>query len=466
MRKSCRALVALLALGSCVVAPSAFPPDALAQAPAAPVTEVREAVTPLTLGDAIERALAHHPTPAAAREATNEARAAVGEARAGWFPALKLSGSATQYEKPMAAAPMHGFRLDALPPFDETLFVSSLSLGYTLFDGGSREARVRQARARETAAQASLAGAEASIITRVAATYLDALAKAQTLDAHDRRLESLRAERVRVGQRYDVGRAAPLETLRIDATLASAEADRVHLGFALETAEQDLARLIDAPVEQTRAAQLKDVAAADTTLAPRAALLAEALAASPAVRQARGARAAAQAGRSLARGARWPDFKLAASYVDYADADGHETAEWNAGLQATLALFTGGAVSGAIARADAAARGADDQVRLAELQAGQDLDRALSSVAEARARVRSLERAVASFAEVARIEQLALAAGSSTQNDYLRAEAELLAARANLIEARYREIVARVELARVTGTLDMGWVQRNLEAES
>jgi outer membrane protein TolC len=67
---------------------------------------------------------------------------------------------------------------------------------------------------------------------------------------------------------------------------------------------------------------------------------------------------------------------------------------------------------------------------------------------------------------VARIEQLALAAGSSTQNDYLRAEAELLAARANLVEARHHEIAARVELARVTGVLDMGWVQRNLEAES
>jgi outer membrane protein len=463
MRKSCRALIALLVLGGGVVAQSADAPLAFAQSTPAPLAA---ASTPLTLHAAVERALARHPGPAAAREATHEAHAAVGEARAGWFPTLRLSGSATQYQEPMAAAPMHGFRLAALPPFDETLFLSSLSFGYTLFDGGGREARVRQARARETAAEASLAGSEAALITRVVVTYLDVLAKTRILDAHDRRLEALRAERERVGRRYDVGRAAPLETLRIEATLASAQADRVHLTFALETAEQDLARLIDAPIPETRAARLMDVAAADATLPARAELLAGAMAASPAVRQAQGARAAAQAGRALARGARWPDLKLAASYIGYADGDGHETAEWNAGLQSTLALFTGGAVSGAIARADAAARGADDQAQLAQLQVGQDLDRALSAVAEARARVSSLEKVVASFAEVARIEQLALAAGSSTQNDYLRAEAELLAARANLVEARYREIAARVELARVTGVLDTDWLQRNLEAES
>jgi len=95
---------------------------------------------------------------------------------------------------------------------------------------------------------------------------------------------------------------------------------------------------------------------------------------------------------------------------------------------------------------------------------GQDLDRARAGVAEAHARVASLERAVASFVEVARIEHVALTAGSGTQTDYLRAEADLLSARANLVEARHREIGARVELARVTGALEIDWLNANLEA--
>ena len=50
-----------------------------------------------------------------------------------------------------------------------------------------------------------------------------------------------------------------------------------------------------------------------------------------------------------------------------------------------------------------------------------------------------------------------------TQTDYLDSEASLFGARAGLIEARHREIAARSELARVTGTLDPEWFEQNLE---
>ena len=153
------------------------------------------------------------------------------------------------------------------------------------------------------------------------------------------------------------------------------------------------------------------------------------------------------------------------NYIDYADASGHESGEWNAGLQLSMNLFTGGAIRGGVVRADAASRGATELVRLAELQVGQDLDRARAAVAESHARVRSLEKAAASLAEVARIERLTLQTGSGTQTDYLRAEADLLTARANRVEARHREIAARVELARVTGVLDVAWLARNLGAQ-
>jgi outer membrane protein TolC len=66
--------------------------------------------------------------------------------------------------------------------------------------------------------------------------------------------------------------------------------------------------------------------------------------------------------------------------------------------------------------------------------------------------------------EVARIEKLSLDVGSGTQTDYLSAEADLLAARANLVNARYREIVTRVDLARITGQLSLEWLAQNLES--
>jgi outer membrane protein TolC len=130
----------------------------------------------------------------------------------------------------------------------------------------------------------------------------------------------------------------------------------------------------------------------------------------------------------------------------------------------SLPLFTGGAITSSIARADAAARGAGQEARLAEFEIAADVDRAYTVYVEAHALAQSLATAEARYAEVARIEKLALAAGSGTQTDYLDAEADLLVARARRTEALNAEIVARIELARVVGELDRAWLSRALVA--
>ncbi len=77
--------------------------------------------------------------------------------------------------------------------------------------------------------------------------------------------------------------------------------------------------------------------------------------------------------------------------------------------------------------------------------------------------MRSFAVAADRSAEVARIETLALDAGSGTQTDWLTAQADLLEARAALVEARHGEIAARAELARHIGDLDSAWIARTLE---
>ena len=271
------------------------------------------------------------------------------------------------------------------------------------------------------------------------------------------------AERTRVAQLLAVGRAAPVEQSRVDAAIANAEAERVIYVSTLALAEADLARLIGSDAERTRASRLRSVDLADTLSPDPAAAAAEAVEQSPILTQARAQAAAAAAARGAARGARYPSLGLAGNYNGWSDSDGNDKYEWNAAAQLALPIFTGGAISKGIARADAASRGASEQLRLTELQLRQEVDRAITVVAGAHARVRSLKSAVASLTEVARIERLALEAGSGTQIDYLNAEADLLVARANLVNAHYREIVARVELARITGQLSPDWLAQNLE---
>jgi outer membrane protein TolC len=91
------------------------------------------------------------------------------------------------------------------------------------------------------------------------------------------------------------------------------------------------------------------------------------------------------------------------------------------------------------------------------------VDRALTALRAARARVTALAAAVTQSEEVTRIERLALDAGAGVQSDYLTAEAALFRARAALTDATATEVLARVELARVTGELTMDWVGAQLE---
>jgi outer membrane protein len=420
----------------------------------------------LPLEEAAARALATHPAVGIARAHEDEATALAGEAAAARWPSLRFSAAATQYEDPMGVAPIHGFTPEAIPPFDRTHLNAGLGLNYTVFDGGARGGRIDRARSVAGAAGAALTASEQRLVARVARTYLEALGRREVLAAHDRRLAALAAERERATRLRTAGRAAQVEVLRVEAAIASAEAERVRLAATLEVAEQDLARLIGGGVEEARASRLVPVALADTTIPSREDLLATAQARSPAGEEARARAAAAAAGREVARGARWPAVDLFGNWIDRNSDDEDLPPEWSAGVQMSLPLFTGGAITQRIASADAAERGAGEELRLTELEIAADVDRAHTIYLEAHALVRSLETAVLRYAEVTRIEKLALDAGSGTQTDYLDAEADLLSAQARLTEAQNAEIVARIELARVSGELDRAWLARTVVART
>jgi outer membrane protein len=420
----------------------------------------------LTLADAAKRALAQYPSIAAAQAREDVARRELGEANAQWFPTLNVAASATRYEDPMVVTPIHGFGPGILPEFDDTLLQSALTADWLLFDGGGRGARIGQRRSLLDAASADETASEQMLLGRTVSGYLRVVGYASTLAAHDRRLEALESEQHRVQQLKEVGRAADVELRRVDAERAAANAERVRLASALDVAERDLARWMGVDVAETRASRLTSVALADTSLPAREALLEAALAASPTVRAA--ARRADAAGRAItaARSARWPNLHVVGNYLSYGNSDADFKNEWNAGLKLQLPLFTGGAISSRIGQSQASRSAADADLRLARLRLTEDLDRALASREEARSRVQSLTTAAAEFGEVARIEKLRLDSEAGTQTDFLEAEAQLLGAEAQLVDARHAEIVARVEIARITGTLDLAWIERTLEAES
>jgi len=417
----------------------------------------------LTLETAVRRALDSQPGVAAARYSRDAAGAAVGEARAPLFPRLSASLNVNRYQLPYIVYPLHGLPPAAPTPlFDRTTSQAALSLGYTLFDFGARTSQLRLAKAQERRADAALDAAASALVARVANAYLRVLTTHDLLGAQDLQIQALQAESDRVARLQDQGKAARVEVLRVAAEVSRARADRVGTQARLEVAERELAQLAGLPVESVRAAHLVPLRLADTTVAARDRLVALASGTSPDVEQARRSAEAASAAVGVSRSTLLPTLNLQAAYLDYGRSLTFLHSEWNAALQFSWPIFTGGGRISAIHRTEADARAARERLRGAQQAAEQSVDGALATLSAARASVDALTTAVAQSEEVERIRKLSLEVGSGTETDYLEAEATLLQTRARLVDARHGVIAARIELARLTGELTPDWLARML----
>jgi outer membrane protein len=417
----------------------------------------------LTLHRAIEISLAFHPSVRAAHARADDARARVGEAAARWWPTLGLEGTAFRFQEPMLVFPLHGFDTSAFR-FDQTLLQGNVSLGWTLFDGGARGARIKGARAQEAAATDGGVSAEMTLVADVATAYLGVLSAEETLAAQSTSLDALESERDRVQQLLTEGQAARVELLRVEAALAQVEAERVTTAAHLEGAERALARLLGLEPDETHAARLRPVQLRDTTdTYERNELVRRFEATNPDLAAARQHRAAADWSRRAAIGAWFPQLDVVGRYLLFGSPDLDPRGEWQAGVRLSYPLFTGGARSRAVSGAAARAAVAREEEQLVRLRGEEAVDRGLTAVSETRSRAAAVETAVRHMSEVTRIEQLALAEGAGTQTDFLRADADLRRARAALAQARHAQILARIQLARAMGELTLQWLTATLE---
>jgi outer membrane protein TolC len=417
----------------------------------------------LTLSEAARLALETHPATRAAAATTTAARAAVGEARSRWLPHLTSQASLTRFEEPMLVVPIHGFDQAQVAniAFDQTLVQGTMSVAFTVFDGGTRGARIRSALAEADARAAGAGAVEADLLDEVTYRYLEVVTSEAILDAQDEGLRALAAERDRVVQLVAEGEAAEVELLRVKAAVAQAQADRVGAATALAVARAGLARSVG--VETLGATTVRPVRFTAGPPPARETLLAALPERNPRLVEAERVAESARAGHRAAVGAWFPQLDAVGGLLLYGSGGGDFTTEWQAGLRLSYPLFLGGSRVAAVRRAGALATAAEERRRLAILEAEDALDRALGAVAESDARLTAAEEAVRHLADVARIDLLALGTGTGTEAEYLRSEAEARRARAQLAQARAGAVAARVTLARLTGDLSLEWLHRTVE---
>lgn len=420
----------------------------------------------LTLQAAIDLALSGHPSLLAAEASFGRAASELRNARAARLPSVMGEASLVRYQDPMVVAPLSGFDPLSPPVFDRTLVQGSVSFGYTLWDGGARSARVRRATALTGAAGSEASAARQALIARTIRAYLRVLTAREVVAANEARIAAVAGERDRAAKFLDQGRAPRVMFLRAEAALATAEADAHEARGELLVAERDLARLLGRAPSEVEALDLAAVRPAAHGMGDRDAILARAYETNPDLARLAMRVVAAEAAEAEARSLWLPRVDAIGRFTEYAAGPGHERALWQGGVQLRYPFFTGGVRAAAGDRAHAERRVAEAALQLARLELASALDEALATLESERARVAALTAAVAHSEEVVAIERLALEAGAGVQSDYLSAEAELLRSRAALAAARAAEIGARVEVARLVGELDRGWIDTHLETGS
>ncbi|MCI0435643.1 MAG: TolC family protein [Gemmatimonadetes bacterium] len=430
------------------------------------VTPTNLSAQALTPEEAVRAALARHPGLAAARAEVERAAAGVRAAESERWPSFALETGATRFAEPMVVAPLHGFDPQSPPTFDRLLVQGSASVSWALLDPG-RAPRADRARAFEAAARISDEGARQALIAETLIAYLDAIATRDRVMAYEARVAAMTRERDRAGRLFETGRAAHVLVLRAEAALAASRAEEVAARGEAAVAERSLARLIGEDPESldTRSLVRVRLSAGAQAVDPEQAL-AWARDANPGIEAGRRQVEAAEAGAAEAGALRWPRIELTGRFIEYAAAGGLESGEWQGGLRFSYPLFTGGARGAAIDRARAEMAGVRAQLASAELDIANAVDALIARLNAAGERVAALESAVAQSEEVVRIERLALDAGAGVQTDYLSAEADLLAVRSALTDARRAFLSARIELARVNGQLTEAWLVDHLEPET
>lgn len=118
-----------------------------------------------------------------------------------------------------------------------------------------------------------------------------------------------------------------------------------------------------------------------------------------------------------------------------------------------MPLYSGGGVSARVRQATASREQAGEEVNAAREEVLSATTREFRGVQSGQARIRALERAVVSSERAQDSARKGFLAGSSTNVDILNAEEQVFIARRDLLEAKLRYLLARLQLAEAVGLL-------------
>jgi outer membrane protein TolC len=429
---------------------------------------------PLTLGECVDIALTSSPDVLAAGERVEQARAAVEQARSGFFPRLSLRETLVRTDfAPMVfsnqlaqgnltgsfpAVPPPGF--DPFAQFNEpgplTNWNTQLLLELPLFRGGGTYYGYRAAGASLDAAELALRTVHNDLAFGVSAAYYEILKTQLSIRIAEESVRQLRSHLDVATARVEAETALKSDMLRVAVRLSEAEEGLERARHNIERARSRLNLALGRPVNTTLDLMEPPTDTPDRNTQMLEDLMALARLKRPEIEGMDYNVAALDDAVRVARAGYYPRVDAFAHY-DIDTEDFSDTGEsWTIGVGASVSIFDGFLTRSMVRAAQARLREAEEGQRQLLLRIDMEVKDAYLAKSEAARRIEVLRDSVAEAEETARIVSERYAEGLALVTELLDAEVALTNVRLHLLSARYDRLVAGAALDRSVGAIMEG----------
>jgi TolC family type I secretion outer membrane protein len=384
---------------------------------AASPAEGQQAVA--ALADAVAFALEHNPQVAASRAAVRAAEAQVQAVRAGLAPTASLSA---------------GGSLGNSTGSPTTSGQVSAGVTYLIYDGGLREAQIRQAEAQAESGRQALAAVITDVALQTVQAYMGVIVADQVILLREQAVTLARTQLAAAEANFRAGRVARADVIRAESVLAAADYDLVNARGQAETSRTTLRTAMGleggGPLTVTAPAEPPPQEISEADALQRALQR-------PEVRRAEADVRAAEAGLAMAMIQGGVTVTLDGRYalIGTGGTGTSASGTWSVGVGITIPLSDGGRRAAQVEAARANLDASRARLESLRFQVRQEALLTRLQVAIAIAKLEAARRSALAAREAFNVAQGRYAAGVGTIIEVTTAQTDLAAAEVALVQA-------------------------------
>ncbi len=430
-----------------------LPPVELPAPPAtSTVAPVAATEQPLTADEAARIALQLQPDVTIANADIVAAQGQTQQARAALRPSLGFSAGYTQQESLNASTGTGGNTGGGTDPFSNNSssgLRASATVRQLLFDFKRTRDAVRASAARERAANANLTRVQSDLVLQVKQAFYTFVQNSRLVNVNEANVKNRQDQLALAQARLNVGLGAPPDVVRALTAVADAVFNLESARNSASLSRVNLALLmgIDARTPLQTADSSEPIIATDDVNG----LVNQALAQRPEVAQAQATLDAAGFGVSIARKSNAPSIGVSGSLASRGDNLSLNRSSVRATLDFSWTPFDGGLSRGLVKEAQANASIAQSELNRARQNIVSDVSQAYLNLRTAEQSVVTADAQVANAEESVRLAEGRYRAGVGTFIEVTDAQAALLTARTNRVNAVANVDKARAALSRAIG---------------